>query len=352
MKPNLDKEKTYQAYDPANMAGFISDYPNQIKKTWDECQKIKLPPDYKDLDNIIMLGMGGSGIGAEIISSYLSPKIKIPIFVIKNYDLPAFASEKSLIIATSFSGKTEETINATRQALSRKSKILIISKNGEMMEIAKSNNLPYYQFEYPSPPRAALGITLIAPLAIIAKLDYIKIDSKLIEEIVALAIKTNEIFSPHSQEENLAKFLAQKIEFKIPYIFGSGLFEKIAVRFANQLNENSKIIAIAAGIPESNHNVIEGLTNTPEIFSNFHFVILASAYDHERNKKRLEIFEDVLGEKNISYNIIHLQGKSVFSQAIYGIMLGDWTSYYLAMLYKTNPLPNATIDTLKEKMKK
>lgn len=190
-------------------------------------------------------------------------------------------------------------------------------------------------------------------LAVLIKLEFLKIPEKQIKEAIMLTAALQEKFSPSSpHEENLAKQAAQKIVGKTPIIIAAGPFAATATRFANQINENAKNIAFSAPLPEMNHNLIEGLSFPEKITEKIFFVLLRSPEDHPRISKRFDIIKKFFDEAKIGYFETRLQGKNLLSQIFYAITFGDWTSYFLAILNKTRPSPNPAIDFLKEELRK
>jgi len=326
-----------------DMKEYILDLPNQLKAAVKLASEFFLPEDYRDVKNVVFLGMGGSAIGGDLTRAYLAEYAKVPIEVARDFNLPACVDSSTLVIAVSYSGNTEEVLAAYSTAKEKGAKLIALTKGGKLAEMAKADGIPLFQFEYDSQPRAALGY-LFAPLVVILE--------KLGLAVSISGIDTIEIKFDEKQAQDLAK----KLQGKIPFICASNFLIPVARRFKNQLNENSKQMAVVEEIPEMFHNVVQGL-DFPKMDSRLRgndnpltFVLFESNFYHERNSLRINILKDIFKDKKISFENIVIEGESKLQQLLNAIMLADLTSYFLAELNEVDPTPVPTIDFMKKQL--
>src|SRR4030042_467817 len=181
---NLDDAKVHKKLDPSGMRERIRELPQQCLKAWQQARDFKLPANYSRVNKVVILGMGGSAIGGDLLSSLASLEGKIPITVSRDYTMPAFVDDKTLLIASSYSGMTEETLSAFSQALKAPAKKLVITTGGKLKEIAEQKDIPVFTIDYKSPPRAALAHSFITVLGICHKLGIVSDKSKDVVEMV------------------------------------------------------------------------------------------------------------------------------------------------------------------------
>jgi len=353
-KISLDDKENALKIDQQNMLACIEEIPEQLKDCWQEVKKLIIPAHYLSIKNIIVLGMGGSAIGGELVKGLISRELKIPFYNIRDYTLPNFVDSKSLVIASSYSGNTEETLEALSQAISKGAKIIGITTGGKVEAMSLANNFPILKIKYKSLPRAAIGYSIISILGILAKLSIV--DFK--DEDVSIAISEmlelkSKIDINVSENKNQAKDLAKKIQNLIPMVVAGGSLIPVARRFKGQINENSKQMAFYDEFPELNHNTVMGFDFPKEIRNMLFVLMLQSEYDHPRVKLREQIIIEILGKKKIKYDaIMFTPSQSPFSEMMKMIMFGDYLSYYLAILNNVNPTIIEMIDFLKEKLAK
>src|SRR4030042_1505805 len=175
---NLDDLKLYPQLDPEGMLARIKELPMQCQQAWQKAMSFDLPPDYRKVDKVVVLGVGGSAIGGDLIRTLLQAEMKIPVIVHRDYGLPAFVDEKTLLIASSYSGNTEETLSGFEPALKTKAKKLVMTTGGKVQQMAEANNIPVFKIEYKAQPRAALGFSFIPTLGVMQKLGFIKDKSR------------------------------------------------------------------------------------------------------------------------------------------------------------------------------
>ncbi len=350
----LDIENDYQSVDKSNLLQNLLDFPDQLSTSYNDIKKLTIPSNYIQINKIMMLGTGGFGIGVEIIIDLIKHESKIPIEFCQDYVLPDCVDGKTLVICASYTGETEETVCAFEKAAERGSKIIGITTGGKIASICRKYKAPYYEINYGSEPRMALGYCLGAQIGLLKKLKLIEIEDDEIEKSIKSLDKLIEKISGQvDTHNNIAKHLAISIHGKIPIFIGSPILSSVAMRAKQQVNENSKSVAFYEQLPGMNHNVISGLEFPDNIKQNIFVVLLQSNYDYSRNKLRYQIFQTILDQKNIPYESIIIQPTiSKFSELVGVISYVDFVSYYLSLLNNVDPTPTETIDYLNDKLKK
>jgi glucose/mannose-6-phosphate isomerase len=348
---DLDELKLYKQLDIANMMGQLYGLPQQCLNAWNKAEKFKIPGEYRSIDKVVILGMGGSAIGSDLVRALASHEKKLNIFVNREYELPAFVNEKTLVIASSYSGNTEETLSAFNQALKTKCKKLAITTGGKLREIAEAAGMPVFIIDHVSSPRAALGYSFMPTLAFLRNLGFltgISIDVQAMVNTMESLLEELKESIPTSS--NPAKQLAIKLYGKIAVIYGAETLSDVARRWKGQINENSKAWAFHEILPELNHNAVVGYQFPSELAQKLFVVFLHCPILHPRTLIRYQITSEMLAQNNISYQMVQSQGNDVLSQMMSLVFFGDWVSYYLAMLYQTDPTPVKVIDYLKKRL--
>jgi glucose/mannose-6-phosphate isomerase len=350
---NLDDPKVYQQCDPEDMLARIHEMPWQCRQAWQAAMSFNLPPDYSDVDKVIILGMGGSAIGGDLVRSLAESEAMLPILVQRDYALPAFVDDRTLVIASSYSGNTEETLSAFEQALKTGSKKLAMTTGGRLKEIAEENNIPVFKIEYKAQPRAALGFSFLPTLGCLQKLGFLSDKSADVAETVSVLEKLSaKIDEKVPLSRNPAKQLAQRLYGCLSVIYGAGIAAEAAHRWKTQINENSKAWAFYEVFPELNHNATVGFPLPEELASRIRVVLLRSPSFNQRVKLRYEVTCELLERAGVPYEFIDSEGKSLLSQMMSLVSFGDYVSYYLAILYRVDPSPVEVINYLKERLAK
>lgn len=292
-----------------------------------------------DTRNIVIAGMGASGIAANLVESLAFGRVPIPITVCKGYNLPQFVSPHTLFIACSYTGNTEETISALNKALLKRASVLVIASGGKLLEMAKEYNLFYIQIPTGgTSPRAMLGYNIIGLLYALYHTNLI--GAAFIKE-TENAIEYLDRGEKAIQAE--AELIAKKLKGKVPVIYCDIRLQSIATRFQQQLNENAKHFAHVNVFPEMNHNELVGWQYPESLLPSLQVVYLYSDHDHERVEKRMEICREIFEKKSNPIIDIIGEGASLLEQYYYLLHLIDWISYYLA---KENSVETDNMDTL------
>ncbi len=348
---DLDNMAYLKKVDPEEMGVRVSELPLQCKEAKALTEACSLPIEYSLVDAIVVLGMGGSAIGGDLVRTLVQQECSVPILVNRDYDLPAFINEHTMVIASSYSGDTEETLFAFAEALERGAWPLGITTGGKLAEVCKEQDLPLIAFAYQSQPRAALGYSLVALLTILQKLDFIADKSADLDKAIALMEELQAEIGVHIPEkDNAAKQLARRLEGRLPVVYGAEHLSAVARRWKCQFNENSKGWGFWEDLPELNHNAVAGYGFPTAAATQLLVLVLSSELYHPRDQARLQITGEILTEKDVSHEVLQVQGESLISQALWAIHFGDYVSYYLAILRGVDPTPIKTIAYLKERL--
>jgi glucose/mannose-6-phosphate isomerase len=348
----LDEVDNLRIIDVSGMLDILYKVPEQIVniatvlKDFSVSELAEFEPD-----KIIIVGMGGSAMGGDMLAAVLSLEAKIPIITVRDYTIPSHANSKTLVFACSYSGNTEETLSAVDFALDRKCKIIGITSGGKLEKLCNQHGLPLFSLPTGLPPRAAI-IYLFFPLAVILeKLKIVNIDVE-ISELVDTLIELRDSLAPEvPSDENPAKILAKNLSNSIPVIYGHSYLNAIATRWKTQLNENAKMLAHAGMFPEMNHNEIVGWSEAPEDMTKlFKVILLRSADEHPQVSKRIELTKNTLVEKAGNVFEVDAMGNSKLTRMLSTMYLGDYISVYLALLRQLDPTPVTVIEELKEKL--
>lgn len=301
------------------------------------------------ISSIAFLGMGGSGIAGELISSLFEGIFPFPIFVIRDYRIPPFLGAQTLFLAVSYSGDTEETLEACNSALERGGQVVGVTSGGKLSSLAEEKGFPLLQIPPGYQPRAAVGFLFGASLSFLEKLGFFDDLSSMWEETFSVLENLKETYSRVTPaEENPAKKLALEALGKEIVIFSSpGITASAALRWKAQLNENSKLIALIDSYPELDHNEIVALSYKR---GNYFLITLRDLEEHPRISLRIRLTSAIVEPFISGRAEIQSQGKSRLARLFSLIFLGDFFSYYLALLRGVDPTPVDVIKVLKSRM--
>ncbi len=351
----LEDIKAIKAIDASDMLSLLCEFPSRCKQAVRFSRDFKIPSTYQAFSNVVFSGLGGSAVSGGILKSYLIDEIRMPIIVNRNYTLPGFVDEKTLAFVLSYSGNTEETINAYSQAKEKKAKIIVISSGGKLMAKAKSDGVPFITIPSDLPPRCALGYLFFPPLILLSKMGVIEDKQTQIEETIDVLdnLRKSQLKPEIKEEKNLAKKLARDIFGRFPVIYAScDHLEGTLMRWRSQLAENSKSLSSSHLFPEMNHNEIVGWENPKRILSKFLVVLLRDKNDYLRTKRRINITKSIINKQNIPVIEVHSRGERLLSRIFSLVYIGDFVSFYLAVLNDVDPTPVEKISYLKEQLAK
>jgi glucose/mannose-6-phosphate isomerase len=295
--------------------------------------------------------MGGSGIGGELLKDWARDKAQVPIEVSRDYSLPAYANEKSLMLIASYSGETEESLSAFLDAEKRNCMIYCVSSGGSLLEFAEKLNVPYLRIPSGMPPRAALPYLFMPLLKSLEKMKMVPSVSEDFSEAITLLARISGENAPEKlARENFSKTLALGIDESVPVVYGFGVYRSVAQRFKQQFNENSKVPAKWEFFPELNHNEIVGWEKAEKLAKCFSAIFIRDKNEPNEIRSRIETTKALMHPDSKLFEV-WAQGKSALARMLSAICIGDFTSVYLAILRKVDPTPVKTIALLKEKMK-
>lgn len=334
-------------YDPQNQFEVLINSWKQIDYTIHNQYNLQ-SLESKSFSSIIVTGLGGSAISGDLIKNYLREEIKIPFFVNRNYFLPAFANENTLLIASSYSGNTEETISVLNEAIQKKCSILVLTTGGDAEQLALVNNLPVIKLQKGFQPRYALGLSFFSLLIALEKIGLINSQLKEIDETLNLW-KSKGI--EYSKENNAAFRLAESLIGFIPVIYSiADLTSSAGYRFKCQLNENSKVHAFHNEIPEMNHNEIIGWETYQEKSFPVKIINILDDECHQQIKKRFDFLSEIFQLNKI--DVIQLKsGEKNFKVRLMDLIyLCDWITFYLAVQRGYDPSEIDNINKLKARL--
>lgn len=347
----LDNLEKIKEIDQENLADLMKNFSQQLKKVWQSQEKIKLPKSFKKIKNIVFSGMGCDKITSELVKKILNFESSLPVEVISDYQIPKYINKETLVIFLSYSGNTLEVLSTLKLAKKKKAKIFIISGGGKLNEIIKTDHLPAFQFKGSGPSRANLGYLFLPAIIICSKLKLIKIKDEEIISLINLLEEFNKILEPKQKiEKNVAKYLAYQIFDRLPIIVGAEHLIPVAHRWKKEINENAKAFAFAEEMPEFFHNTIVGIEFPFLTRENVFFIFLESRFYEEKNKKALDLFKNILNQEKISFESVSGLGENRLSEMMTTILLGDWVSFYLAILNQVDPTPVENINYLKNQL--
>ena len=324
------------------MKTLVADFSKQLTEAIGIGNKAQLTASQHKISNVLICGLGGSGIGGSIVSELVIDNCSVPVNVTKGYFIPAYVNENTLVIISSYSGNTEETLNCMELSIVKNAKVTAICSGGKVLDASKAKGFDCIVVPGGMPPRSCLGYSLTQLFFV---LGFHKLISNNYRAELEAAVKL--IDSEEAAIIAEAKSIAEKLKGKIPVIYATTYNEGIAIRFRQQLNENSKILCWHHIIPEMNHNELVGWTEKND---NLSVLIFLDRDEYSRNLARVEINKEVIKKYTSSITEIYSKGNSRIEKAIYFIHLGDWVSVLLGELRGADLMEVNVINHLKSKL--
>ncbi len=347
---DLDDAQHLKVLDPDGMYKAIVDFPDQIRRAVEIGRGIKTnAARFENIKNIVLCGMGGSAIGGDLVRSLLYDSLPLPMHICRDYHLPRFAGSDTLVVASSYSGSTEETLSAVDEALSRKCRFFALTTGGKLGKICEERSLPMAQLPTGLQPRAALGYSFVPLMLFFNKLGLSPYTADDFSDLADFLERKKENYAAETiSEDNPTKQLALQLYGRIPIIYsGPELTDAVATRFKGQICENAKMPAFANQFPEFNHNELVGWKIINPFRDYLRVIILRDEEDHNRVKARMDIVGELIEKEEVTVIEIESDGANRLQRMMSLIQFGDFTSFYLAILNKVDPTPVAVIDFLK-----
>jgi glucose/mannose-6-phosphate isomerase len=348
---DLDNVKSFAKLDPQNMLGEIDNLPKQLQSAWELGQRQPLPR-LKGITRILVSGMGGSAIGADLLAAAIAPACQVPVFVHRDYELPAWAcDQQTLVIALSHSGNTEETLAVFEAASQAGCRLLAVCTGGELEQRAVAQHVPVWKFTHAGQPRAAVGFSFGLLLAGFARLGLIPDPEKeLLEALAGMRSKQETLRAQVPVVQNPAKRMAGQLVGRWVNVYGSGILAPVARRWKGQVNELGKAGAGFEFLPEADHNALAGLEN-PEVLMKTMTLFLRAPSDHPRNHLRSDLTRHAFMVAGLNTDVYNANGESRLAHLWTALHFGDYMAYYLAMAYGMDPTPVDALQNIKAALK-
>ena len=357
----LDLDKNFSELDKANMIELLEEFPQKMRDALRLGEEFSIPTNFltapdstRSFKNIVVLGMGGSAIGGDLLSDYLADELSIPIVVIRGYDIPKFIDENSFVFAVSYSGNTEETLSALKKCLDAKARVIALTSGGKLAVLARENNFPVIKVPAGIQPRAAISYLFFPVLKALERIGLIKErDGEIEETHKILQELSSEYCAKSPLKNNFAKKVAMGLYQYLPLVYGSeGLLKAVAMRWKTQINENSKWPCFWNVFPELDHNEIVGYEIENSINRQVKIIYLQDKEGLLRVEQRRKVTRNIIEDKVAEFIVCPTKGKGKMARMFSLIFLGDLTSYYLAILNQVDPSPVACIEDLKKELAK
>jgi glucose/mannose-6-phosphate isomerase len=346
---DLDNASVYRQYDKSGMLNHLHGFPEQCQKAWEKVLKLELPREYAKISNVVIVGMGGSAIGGDIVRRLALTESKVPVRVHRDYGLPAFVDASTLVIASSYSGNTEETLSAFTESLRTPARKLVITSGGKLKHLAENEGIPVFVVDYQAPPRAAFPHSFVPLVGIFQKLGLLRDKSADLQEALVILNKlSTDFIETRPLASNPAKQLAAKLWGHVAVVYGAETLSEVARRWKTQFNENSKAWAFFEGFSELNHNAVSGYEFPPEAKERLFVILLHSASLRPQSLLRYEATAKLLAKAGIAHEFAEATGESALAQVMSLVLLGDYSSFYLAMLNEVDPTSIDAINFIKQ----
>jgi glucose/mannose-6-phosphate isomerase len=326
----------------SQMEAYINRFPSDLHESVKIGRAAIAKFRQRPISNVLIAGLGGSGIGGRIASDLTRSFRTVPIQLVQDYIIPEWVSERTLFIAVSYSGNTEETLSALALARSKGAQIAAITSGGKLMEMSRQDGFDAIQIPGGQPPRTSFGYNATQVFFILTHYGVIDINVPSLFESTATFLERES-----SSIKVEAALVASSLKGTLPVIYSEGYLEGVALRFKQQINENAKMMCWHQVIPEMNHNELVGWAGGS---SNMAAIFLCGERDHLRNIKRRELSKEIISRYTSNVVEIKARGEGSIQQAYYLLHFCDWVSYYLAVESNVDPIEIEVIDYLKKEL--
>ena len=346
----LDDPATLQRIDPEDMLGKVAELPRQLADARRVAASLELTDRHTDVDAVIVLAMGGSAIGAELVAAAAGERLRVPLIVHRDYGLPAGAGERTLIVATSHSGETAETLSGFAAARQRNLPTAVITTGGQLAASAGEAGLPLLRYRAGGQPRAAIGFGVGLVHELLSRAGLVRDPDPIASAVPVVEALLERMAPSVDTDANPAKQLAWAMFGRTPIVYGHGAMAAVAHRWKTQLNENAKAWAAWEPMPEANHNAIEGSLNPRELGDAPYIVQVRDPDEPTEIAERYRVVEELLGERATNRSQVWAEGPTPLARVLSAVAHGDLVSVYLAILYQTDPTPVTLLSMLKERL--
>jgi glucose/mannose-6-phosphate isomerase len=351
----LDDAKTIARLDSGNVRASISALPDQIASAWRDARKVFVPASYKNADQVVVAGMGGSSLPAHIINSVYGRALRVPFSFFNGYELPGSVGKHSVIIVSSYSGTTEETIACFKAAKARQAKIIGITSGGPLAKMLRREKVPAYIFDpVHNPckqPRLGIGYMAAGLLAFLYSMKVLEVDAAAIAKIPVELRSLSAPWSPSvPSNNNPAKLMAYALNGTVPVVVSAEHLAGNGHTLQNQIHESAKQFCAAFPIPELNHHLMEGLTLPAEVHRLLAFLFIDSDLYAERISHRFRITQKVLAKQGYGFNLWKASHATPLGQAFETLAFGSWVSFYMAIGNRIDPSNIPWVDFFKKEL--
>ena len=343
-KYKLDDPKLYSRVDPSGLRERLKALPGHCEVAWQETRTFAPPKDWVSSTKVVVGGMGGSAIAGDLAADFASVQGTVPIWVVRDLRVPLWLDESTLFVACSYSGATKETLALFRQALQAKGRVLAITSGGALAERGRAYGVPLLDVGISVEPRSAVGYNLMLLLGVLQRLGLVEIEE---EEVRGAVESLNRTLSCLTEDipmrENPAKQLAMKLRGKLILVYGGGLFTGVARRWKCQFNENSKVWAFFETVPEVLHNSVEASGAGPAAAGRTITLLLQPGSGADATEPYFSVVAELLRRSKIPHQILQGGTGSPLAELLGMVLMGDYASYYLALLQGVDPTPTPNI---------
>jgi glucose/mannose-6-phosphate isomerase len=350
---NLDAHDQFASIDVDGMIRDISSLPEQLQNAWEMGLSFQLPAMWP-VKRVVIAGMGGSAIGADLLAAFLLDRVTVPVIIHRDYGLPAYAfGKETLVVVSSHSGDTEESLSAFEAACRSNCQVVVITTGGKILADAQSAGVPVWVFKHEGQPRSALGFAFGLLLALFVRQGLVSdLSSELRQTIGLMKEMQKNIAVEIPIKNNPAKRLAGQLVGRHITVFGSGLMAPVARRWKCQFNECAKTISSFEVLPEADHNTLAGICFPQAALEKEMAIFLQAPADGERNKLRVLETRQILLLEGINTDLVEARGQNSLEQMWSMVLFGDYVAYYLAMSYEVDPTSIESIWSLKVTLNK
>jgi glucose/mannose-6-phosphate isomerase len=348
---SLDDPSLRRRLDPDGVYDRIHNLPEQCREAWQQARDFALPFDYRAPEAVVVLGMGGSAIGGDFLAALADLEGRAPVRGVRGYDLPAWVTDRCLVVACSHSGATEETLSAFGRARTAGSRLAVVTSGGRLLEEARAAGVPHLSYDFAGEPRNALGHTFLRLLAVANAADVLSVDGRRVEDaIAAMTALRNELHEGVPGDSNRAKRLARWLHGHTGLAVGAAFLAPTARRLATQVQEHADSLCFYDELPELDHNLVVGMRLPTAAIRDLRAVFLDHTALHPRVRLRYDLTVEVFQRAGAGCERVAVGGESPLAAMLRAALLGDFVSYYLALLNGVRPSETAPIDWIKSRL--